>query len=128
MKTNSNLNSASFNGKLVVLSNISKDFADVVAQNSVAKKILQGAEDLYIGAKMRTATYDEIYSQGRDDELYKVFFYTQKPVKSFADKISNMFALKQFLSSDYHSSSTNFSLIRNKQHLSGILSNLIKNN
>lgn len=128
MQLNLNLKQQNFNGKLIIGDNITDDIVNVLSKSKLIRNLLKQEDDLFVNAKWRFATRDEICIYGKDDVLYKVFFSVRKPVKNIFDRIANFFATKKYLSSNYHSSQTNSVLAKNEERISKVLSKWIKNN
>ena len=126
INSNLNLNQQNFNGKLFFDANIEEDLVGLISKNKQIKKILSSSpNDLYVGANIRMASHSEIYAQGRDEVLTKIYFTVKRPVKSFSDKIKNFFARKRFLTSQYHSSQTNWRVINNDTRINEIVTELM---
>ena len=125
MKINNN-NQQNFNGKLFVAPNISDEIIEAIKNNKQLKQVLSSPNDLYVGVKLRLASKNEIYKQGRDDVLTKIYFFIEKPAKSFMDKVRNFFAKKYYLTSRYHSNHTNLQMINNEEHIAKIVAKMLK--
>ena len=108
---------------MIIGSTVTDDIVEAVRRNKVVQKILTQNDDLFLDAKMRFASRQEIYL-GRDEVLYKVFFSVRKPVKNIMDKITNFFAAKKYLSTSYHSAQTNSALLKNEKRISNLLLDL----